>query len=134
MHVGVPEDKPTTQRLAYIYGKNQQSGTVTYETYYHRKVDYVLELIPTDYVSQKTGKKSTAPKRDDRQVGPYPQGETVIIVHVCLVEPLDPAQQHGINAPQQNRAYRQNAQEKDGQRTTFYSFGYQCRIHKPCTP
>ena len=99
MHVGMPENKPATERLPDIDGQNQKGRAVTDKTDQDRIVDDILQLIFCDNVFEKTGKKSAAAQSDHRQIRPYPQGKSVVVVHVGLIEALEPAQQHGIYAP-----------------------------------
>ena len=91
MDVGVPEDEPVAQRLSDVDGQNQQGRAVADEPDKHGVVDNVFEFILADDIFQQSRKEGAAAQGDDGQVGPDPQGEPVVIIHIGLVQALDPA-------------------------------------------
>ncbi len=136
MHVGMPENKPAAQRLTDVDAQNQQRRAVADEADQHGVVDDVLQLVLADHIFEQSGEEGATAQGDHRQVGPDPEREPIIVVHVGLVQPLDPAQQHGIDAPQQHHARHDQADHEFAQGTPFNAFGYQCGIHKvraPCS-
>src|SRR6056297_1451980 len=108
MHIGMPENKPAAQRLSNINGQDQQRGTVADKTNDHGKIDNIFQFINLENVFQKSCEKSTATNRNDCQVSPDPQGKSVVIVHVGLIQAFKPAQKHGINAPKQYSTHDDN--------------------------
>jgi hypothetical protein len=115
MHVGMPENKPSPQRLADIDGQNQQCRTVADKPDDHGKVDDVFQLIHLEDIFEQARKKRPASQSDHGQVRPDPQRKPVIVVHVGLVQPLEPAQQHGIHAPEQDRTHNGDPQHEFGE-------------------
>ncbi|VTR63956.1 hypothetical protein DESC_120048 [Desulfosarcina cetonica] len=122
--VGVPEDEPSAQGLADVDGQDQQGRAIADEADEHGVVDDVFEFILADDVLEQTTEKSTATHSNDGQVGPDPQGESVVVIHVGLIQSFEPAQQHGINAPREHNAHNAQSQKELPQRATFDSFGY----------
>jgi hypothetical protein len=89
MDVGVPEDEPSAQGLADVDGQDQKRRTVADEADEHGVVDDVLQFILADNVFEQPAEKGAAAQGDDGQVRPDPEGESVIVVHVGLVQPLN---------------------------------------------
>jgi hypothetical protein len=102
----------------------KQRRTVADEADEHGVVDDVLQFILADNVFEQPAEKSAAAQGNDGQVRPYPEGKSVIVVHVGLVQPFEPAQQHGINAPRKDSAHNAQSQEELPHGTTLDSFGY----------
>jgi len=60
----MPEDKPASQWLSDIDGKDQQGRTVADKSDDNGQVDDVLEFTDAEHISQQAGKESTAADGD----------------------------------------------------------------------
>ena len=124
VHIGMPENEPATQGLANVDGQDEQGGTIADKPDHHGQVDDVFQLIDAQDIFEQPGKKSAAANGDNSQVRPDPQGKSVIVVHIGLVQAFEPAQAHGVNAPQQNHTHHCNPRGKDGEGAAVCTFGY----------
>ena len=124
MHIGMPENKPATKGLPNINGQDQKCRTVADKPDDNGQINNIFQFVNAKHIFQQTGEKGPAANGNDGKIRPDPQGKSIIVIHVGLVQAFKPAQPHGINAPQHDYTNHRDPGGKHRERTAVCALRY----------